>query len=132
VLVLGIEERELYCPKCKTECSESVSRCHTCGAVLVDSLESTVEPENDLVTLFKTPDIGLLMVVKSVLESAGISYVVQGEEGLHVFPLGSSAGFFNPSAFGAVIRVCRKDLSDARKLLEETVPPASDPDGNDS
>jgi hypothetical protein len=93
-------------------------------------LENSIQPEDDLVALFKTPDIALLMVVKSLLESAGISYMVQGEEGLHVFPLSFSAGFFNPSAYGAVIRVRREDLPDARKLLEESVPPASDSDEN--
>lgn len=120
----------MYCPKCKTEYSESASKCPTCGAALVDSLENPIQPEDDLVALFKTPDIALLMVVKSLLESAGISYMVQGEEGLHVFPLSFSAGFFNPSAYGAVIRVRREDLPDARKLLEESVPPASDSDEN--
>jgi hypothetical protein len=122
----------LYCPKCKTDYSESAPSCPTCGTALVDSSENAIEQENNLVPLFRTPDIGLLMVVKSVLESAGISYLVQGEEGLHVFPLSFSAGFFNPSAFGAVIRVRRKDLPDAKILLEESVPPASDSDGNDS
>jgi hypothetical protein len=122
----------LYCPKCKTEHRESISECPTCGAALVDSSKNATEQETDLVPLFETANIGLLMVVKSVLESAGISYMVQGEEGLHVFPSSFSAGLFNPSAFRAVIKVRRKDLSDAQKLLEESVPPSSDPDRNDS
>lgn len=120
----------MYCPKCKTEYSEGVPQCPTCGAALVDSSANAVEQEEDLAPLFETSNVGLLMVVKSVLESAGIPYVVQGEEWAHVFPTGLSTGFFNPSAFAAVIKVRRKDLPDARKLLEESVPPASDPDEN--
>jgi len=122
----------LHCPKCKTEYTQSTSKCPTCGTALVDSSANAVEQEDDLVPLFETSNVGLLMVIKSVLESAGISYTVQGEEWLHVFPTSFSAGLFNPSAFGAVIRVRRKDLPDARKLLEETAPTASDSDGNDS
>jgi hypothetical protein len=122
----------LYCTKCKTEYSRSTPACPTCGSPLVGSSENATEQENDLVPLFETTNIGLLMVVKSVLESAGISHSVQGEEWLHVFPASFSAGLFNPSAFGAVIKVRRNDLPDAQKLLEESVPPPTDSDGNDS
>jgi hypothetical protein len=122
----------LYCPKCKTEYSKNISECATCGAALVDSSEEAGEQEDDLVPLFRTLNIGLLMVAKSVLESAGISYMVQGEEWLHLYPVSFSGGLFNPSALGVVIKVRREDLPDAQKLLEESVPPPSDSDRNDS
>lgn len=110
----------MYCPKCKREYAAGISRCDACAAALVDALPASTEPEDDLVELLKTPDIALLMVVKSVLEASGIPFVVQGEEGLHVLPLTFSGGFFNTSAYGAVIRVRRESLADAKRLLGET------------
>ena len=75
----------------------------------------------DDVDLFRTSDIALLMVIKSLLESAGIPFSVQGEEGLHVLPLSFPGAWFDPSAYGAVIRVRKEDLADARKIIEDTV-----------
>ncbi len=78
--------------------------------------------------LVRTPDLALLMVMKSLLDSAQVPYVVQGEEGLHAFPLRLAGWFFNTSAHAAVIRVREQDYADARTLIEETVPPSSEPD----
>ncbi len=72
----------------------------------------------ELVHLLTTPDIAHLMVVKSVLESAGIPFLVQGEEGLHQIPVSTALGFFRTDAFGAVVRVHRRDLEDAQALLQ--------------
>jgi len=110
----------LYCPKCKAEYSHDITQCAVCEVSLVDSLTSAIEPEDEPVELFKTPDIALLMVVKSVLESAGIPFWVRGEEGLHLFPMSLSGGFFNTTAYGAAVLVRREDLPDASKLLAGT------------
>ena len=122
----GPRSGTLYCPRCKVEYGAGMSRCPACAAALVDATAASIEPDDELIDLFKTADIALLMVVKSVLESSGIPFMVQGEEGLHVLPLNLARGFYNTSAYGAVIRVRRKDLADAQKSLEETVPPADD------
>ena len=79
-----------------------------------------INPQDTLVELLRTPDIAHLMVVKSVLEGSDIPFLVQGEEGLHTLPLSLSGGFFNTSAYGAVIRVRSEDLADAQRLLEDT------------
>ncbi len=113
----------MNCPECGAELGNDAVRCAVCGADLADSPAGGIDPEEDVVDLIKTPDIALLLVIKSVLDSARIPYVVQGEEGLHAFPLTLSGGFFNPSAFAAVIRVRRADFPDAKRLIEETVPP---------
>ena len=118
----------MYCPICRAEFSEGISRCAACDAALVEFLTEVIEPEDDLAVLFKTPDPVLLMVIKSLLKSAGIPYRVQGEEGLHMFPLSFAGGFFNPSAYGAVIQVRRQDLPDAKTLLEESVTPPESED----
>jgi len=118
----------LYCPKCKAEYSRDIIQCAACKVSLVDSLTSAIEPENEPIELFKTQDIALLMVVKSVLESAGIRFWVRGEEGLRLFPMSFSGGFFNATAYGAVVLVRREDLHDASKLLAET---AATQEGNE-
>jgi len=72
-----------------------------------------------LVPLLSTTDIGYLAVVKSLLESAGIRFVVQGEEGLHLFPITMSGSLFRSQALAATVLVCREDEEDACRLIEE-------------
>lgn len=112
----------MYCQKCKAEYQAGTSRCARCEAALVESQEDAPDRDHDLVDFLRTPDVAMLTVVKSLLDSADIPYVVQGEEGLRMFPAGVSGGFFNPSALGAVIRLRREDLEDATQLLTEHAP----------
>ncbi len=74
----------------------------------------------DLVEVFRTRDLAQLAVIKSLLESSGIPFWVQGEEGLHMLPVGG--GFFNPEAIGAVLRVRREDSQGVRDLLTSPLP----------
>jgi hypothetical protein len=116
----------VYCPKCNLESDADPfpSLCAVCGTILAAS--RTVESEGETwVDVLKTTDIALLMVIQSVLRSADIPFMVQGEEGLRVLPL-NSGGFFNTSAYGAVVRVKSRDLDDARRVLEEAVPASDD------
>jgi hypothetical protein len=117
----------MFCPKCHAAFPDGPLQCSSCGVDLVAGPENGNVTTQELVDLLTTPDVALLAVVKSVLDSAGIPYVVQGEEGLRTFPLGMTGGFFNPSAFAAVIRVRRRDYPDAQCLLAET----ADPDSGD-
>ncbi len=84
------------------------------------------KPEEELVVLLETTDVGRIMVIKSLLESAEIPCLVQGAEDFRMLPLGADGGLFGPSARGAVIRVRRADLEDARKILEQQVEPPDD------
>jgi len=79
----------------------------------------TVKPDEDFAVLLRTTDVALLMVIKSLLDSAGIQYMVQGAEDFRMLPLGSSGGFFSSSALAAAIHVRRADLADARLLIEQ-------------
>ncbi len=115
----------MFCPTCRISFPDGQLQCSSCGVELVADPEDEIETAEELVDLFATPEVALLSVVKSVLDSAGIPYVVQGEEGLRTFPLGMTAGFFNPSAFAAVIRVRRRDYADAQSLLAEAADPGS-------
>lgn len=113
----------MFCPKCEISYPGGQSTCRSCGAALDELPGNAIHDEDDPVDLLRTPDIAQLAVIKSLLESSGIPFTVFGEEGLHTFPLSMAAGFFNPSAFGAVIRVRRQDLLAARQLLEESAAP---------
>ena len=81
--------------------------------------------DGDPVDVLRTTDLSLLAIVKSALESAGIPFSVQGEEGLHQVPVGRfGVGFFR-RALGAVIRVPKDRAEEAKAFLAsfETDPP---------
>lgn len=69
------------------------------------------------VMVFETTDVSLLMVVKSVLEDAGIDYTVQGEEAATLLPLGPFGGGLSRHGFGARIHVPEDQASDAEAVL---------------
>jgi hypothetical protein len=78
-----------------------------------------------LAVALRTTDLMHLAVVKSLLESAGVYFAVQGEEALRLLPIGG--GFFNPNAHAAVLRVRAEDLEEVRKLLDSrTADPGPD------
>lgn len=86
-----------------------------------------METADDLVELFRTADPAKMMVWKSVLESAEIAYVVQGEESLGLNSWGLSGSLFGPSSSGAILLIRREDLEVAGLLFRESIP-ASDPE----
>ena len=93
------------------------------AALQIQSLMA-MRPDDDysLVTVFRTSDLGLLSVVRSLLDSAGVAYEVQGGHSLEILPLSPAAGFFRPSALGATVRVRSEDADEVRDLLSRTVP----------
>ncbi len=70
------------------------------------------------VELLQTHDMAELGLAKSVLASADIPFVVEGESSLGLFPL-TTPGFFGKRGLGAVLRVPREDEEEARALLAE-------------
>ncbi len=78
------------------------------------------EDEGPYVELLQTHDLAELGLAKSILASADIPFLVDGETSLGLFPL-TTPGFFGKRGLGAVVRVRREDLEEARALLEEAV-----------
>jgi hypothetical protein len=74
-----------------------------------------------MVEVLKTTDSILLPVVKSLLDSAGIKYVTQGEEALGVLPLGpAGAKVVRASwAWGATLYVAKEDEASVKELLTQ-------------
>ena len=75
------------------------------------------------VDVFRTVDVATLAVVKSVLDSAGITYVVQGESALTLLPVGPLWGGLGSAGVAAVIQVPEDEAEDALALLHDAVEP---------
>ena len=78
--------------------------------------EQESEPQR-WVMVFETTDVSLLMLVKSVLEDAGIDYTVQGEEASTLLPLGPFGAGLSRHGFAARIHVPEDQASDAEEVL---------------
>ena len=113
----------MICPKCGADYRIGTGHCDACG---FDAMESSppVAESVPLVPLVSTTDPGYLPVVKSLLDSVGIPYFIQGEEALGLWPVGSlSGGLSAGGALRATIHVPEDRLEEARALLEERVQP---------
>jgi hypothetical protein len=69
------------------------------------------------VPVFRTSEVSELVIVKSVLDAEGISYVVQGEEALTLLPVSALWGGLGNSGVAAVIEVPEEEAEEARKVL---------------
>lgn len=94
--------------------------CSKCGRPLPDG---SVCPhcdaaDEELVAVLRTSDSNLMPVVKSVLDAAGIPYLVQGDEAMGLLPLGPFGGGVFRRVLGASVLVPRDRAEEARELLE--------------
>ncbi len=114
----------MFCPKCRYEYVAGIKECPGCREALVEELAQDHQPaqnsESKLkpgyskpVTVFATADAGLLAVVKSILDGAGIKYFARNELIQGILPVQSGA-------FNALveIQVRPEDADDARALLD--------------
>jgi len=108
----------MYCPDCRAEYRDEIETCPDCEVQLVAALPPE-DPDADLVPVFETADVSLLPVVKSLLVSAEIPCVVQGEEALSVLPVGRWGAGISQSGRGlaATIRVEKGRAREAEELL---------------
>lgn len=87
------------------------------------------------VRLIRVHDAAELPLLKSLLDSVGMPYVVEGDEALGLFPLGPFGGGFIREAFGATILVPSDRLDEARALLagvEDAEPFVDEPGGEEA
>ena len=77
-----------------------------------------MRPDEELVPVLKTTDPALLSVLKTVLEAAGVPFVIQGEAGVGLFPLGPAGEKVTNRMTGTTILVPRSREEEARALLQ--------------
>jgi hypothetical protein len=85
--------------------------------------------EHEMVRVLQTTDAGLLAVMRSVLDAAGIPHVVQGEAGVSLFPLGEAGARVTRRLTGASLLVSRERAEEARALLETPPEPLEEGEG---
>ena len=85
------------------------------------------DPASGPVLVFTTVELELLAVVRSVLQSADIPFVVQGEHGLAQLPTGMLAGPFARGGLASRIFVPASRADEARELLAHTIEASEDP-----
>ena len=105
----------MFCPECGAEYREGFSECSDCQVPLTPEPPPPPEPEPDLklLTVLETVDRNLLMVAISVLEDAGITYLVEGESTPD--PLGGVTLYGRKGP--ARLQVAEQDEGTARDLL---------------
>lgn len=69
---------------------------------------------DDLVTVLATGDQAAVAVAKTILESAGIKYIVKGEG-----PFAPGGAGFYPGVYTMIeVQVLESDFEEAKKMLE--------------
>lgn len=113
----------MICPNCRSEFREGIDRCPDCDVPLVASLPAERHDQAAWVEVMETADPGLLPLLRSVLESAGIPCTIEGEESVGMFPLGLGDTHFAQSGIAARVLVPAERADEARALLESTASP---------
>jgi hypothetical protein len=109
----------MFCPKCKGEFVEGITRCSKCNALLVETLDTDEIEYQELVDVFGPSDESLLMIAKSLLEENGINYYVKGEYLQELMGFGKISTGFNPLFGPEIIQVREEDAEKAKEVLED-------------
>ena len=129
----------MFCPKCHAEYIPGFTRCADCDLPLVDELpqcpKRAREPlppgppraagspcdHLDIVTVLASGDPGLMAIAKSLLQSAQIPFLVQGEGVQDLFGVGRIGSGFSLVTGPARLQVGADDAADARRLLADLI-----------
>ncbi len=111
----------MFCPSCRTEYQDGVTRCVECGVELVDELDPLPRLEyewRESSVVLVTADPAAFIVAKSVLEGAGIPFVAINERAQDLFGWGRIGLGFNPAIGPATLEVPREYRKLARRILK--------------
>ena len=110
----------MFCPKCRSEYEQGISYCEQCQTDLVDILPSEAEVVyRELVTVYTTGDEGLIGLIKSILDEAGIPCFTHSHGLQDLFALGRMGTGFNPVAGPVEIKVPQDRADEAAELLKD-------------
>lgn len=99
----------MFCPQCKAEFKEGITRCPDCDVALVEHLVTDAQYEfGDFVTIYQTANPGMLSIAKSILDNADIYFATKGEAFEEVFKSGT-----------VELQVLRDDAPAAEELLND-------------
>ncbi len=103
----------MFCPKCRTEYVEGVQRCADCDVALIPDLHPLPEEEfKNFVKLYAPSGPVDLIMVKGLLDGAGIDYFVRNENFGSLY-----AGLHIDLFSGQVVMVYEDDFQKAEDLL---------------
>ena len=106
----------MYCPKCDKLINTHEEHCPQCNTVLLSNKQE--KELSDFVKVFESSDLGLTAIIKSILISADIEYLVQGEHMQSI--LGGQFSFAFGADIGKVEFFVQKDDEEiAVELLKE-------------
>lgn len=104
----------MFCPKCKSEYVEGISTCKECEEQLVEKLEeeSEIIESQELVTIMRTFDRGIIAIAKSILLSENIPFYVSEEMTFGIITFGTlnPMGIQVPEQFEETARDLLSDL----------------------
>jgi hypothetical protein len=110
----------MFCPKCRSEFKEGVTFCEQCQTELVDTLPPEDEMVyQDLATVYTTGDEGLIGLIKSMMEEAGIPCFARSQGVQDLFALGRMGTGFSPIAGPVEIQVPKDRAEEAANLLQD-------------
>lgn len=100
-----------FCPKCGYEYLEGVKECPECHEALVPELSAPAD--DPLVPVYEAPDEVMEVMVRELLEDAGIASSVQ--------PVGHDSAFDGALSFvrGNRVLVLASEAEEARRLISE-------------
>ncbi|MCS6776118.1 MAG: hypothetical protein RMJ43_08705 [Chloroherpetonaceae bacterium] len=107
-----------WCPHCKTEYLDTITRCADCGAALVAELVPEDHSPRRFVTIYNAPDQQTAETVVATLQSAGVPARLQHET------LGPGAGMLPHLgiAWDRGVLVPQEYAEQARVLLQASPP----------
>ena len=109
----------MYCPKCGAEYIPGIETCADCGVPLQADPprpESEPEPELELTPIAETGDAIRTALVTSLLDDAGIPYMIRNEQLQDLFGMGRLVPV-NPVSGPVVFLVPADRTDEARDLL---------------
>lgn len=110
----------MYCPSCGEEFGGTVTECPECGVALTAARPGPPgDPTIALTTVFAAGDPARLAMAKSILDAAGIEYLVRGEGLQDLFGWGRVGTGYNMIAGPAEFVVREEDAQSAREILRD-------------
>lgn len=108
----------MFCPECKGEYREGITKCASCGVDLVAELPPPIPSQyGKFVTIYEVNDPIFIAFVKSVLDAEGIRYFSKGEHLQELFGAGRLGLGGNPVAGPVQIQVAQQDAARAGELI---------------